>query len=159
MRPSELALDETPTAPVLQHAVRWLEHRGAAVDLVVLLQPTSPFRTAEHVDRTVELVHQGTDSAVSVCEVEHSPHWMFRLDGHTLEPLLPGPLNAARRQALPTLYRLNGAVYVARRRLLMDEGRVVGDRPAALVMSRRESIDIEDELDFEWAEWMCARGR
>jgi len=158
LRPASLAQDDTPTAPMLQHAVRWMEEQGERIDLVVLLQPTSPFRRPEHVDQAIQLLREsGASSAVSVCEVEHSPHWMYRLADQRLEPLMPGALNRTRRQELPLLYRLNGAVYVTTRDLLLNDGRILDDRPAAVVMSREESVDIDDELDFEWAEWMAAR--
>jgi CMP-N-acetylneuraminic acid synthetase len=84
---------------------------------------------------------------------------MYRLDHDVLSPFLQDPdLNRARRQDLPPLYRLNGAVYVTRRDLLMREGRIVAERSRAITMSRAESLDVEDELDLRWGEWLASAG-
>jgi N-acylneuraminate cytidylyltransferase/CMP-N,N'-diacetyllegionaminic acid synthase len=158
MRPSELAADDTPTAPVLQHVVRWLEDHAAAVEGTVLLQPTSPLRRAHHVDAAIQLFREtGAGSVVSVCEVEHCPYWMYRLEQDVLEPFMSdAERNRARRQDLPALYRLNGAVYVTRRDVLMLDGRIVAERSRAIEMSRAESLDVEDELDLRWGEWLAS---
>jgi CMP-N-acetylneuraminic acid synthetase len=153
LRPAALATDETPTLPVLQHAVRWLEQHGTAVSTVVVLQPTSPLRSAAHVDAAVRLfLDSGAESVASVCEVDHSPYWMHRLDGDRLVPFAPEGAAYLRRQDLPPVYRLNGAIYVTRRPVVMDQARVLGDDTRAFVMDRQRSIDIDDELDFQLAE-------
>lgn len=153
LRPAALAQDDTPTLPVLQHAVQWLEESGSAVTAVVLLQPTSPLRTAEQVDAAIRIfLETGADSVASVCEVDHSPYWMQRLEGDRLIPFAPEGRAYLRRQDLPRLYRLNGAIYVTSRAVLMNEERVLGADTRALVMERHHSVDIDDELDFQLAE-------
>jgi CMP-N-acetylneuraminic acid synthetase len=153
LRPAALATDDTPTLPVLQHAVRWLEESGATVTAVVVLQPTSPLRTAADVDAAVRaFLESGADSVASVCEVDHSPYWMQRLHGDRLVPFAPEGMAYVRRQDLPPVYRLNGAIYVARRAVVMEQARVMGADTRAYVMDRQHSIDIDDELDFQLAE-------
>ena len=91
MRPAELATDDAAMLDVVRHAIRSLEE---TYDYVVLLQPTSPLRTAGDIDAAVELCH-GDQAAtcVSVCEPEKSPFWnYYRCDGATLSPVLPEPL-------------------------------------------------------------------
>jgi CMP-N,N'-diacetyllegionaminic acid synthase len=157
LRPAHLASDETPTLPVVQHAVRWLEHSGARVQIVVLLQPTSPLTRSEHVEAAVrKLVETGADAVTTVCAVDHSPYWMQRLDGDRLMPLLPEGMRYGRRQDLPAVYRLTGAVYATRRDVVMEQGRMLGEDTRAVVVDRRAAIDIDDELDLQIAELIAA---
>lgn len=155
LRPAELARDDTPRLPVVRHAVEYLERtEGYKPDLIVTLQPTSPLRRAEHIDSAIEmLVDMGADAVFSVCEAEHSPYWMRGVDDDgRLVPLLSGSEAYLRRQDLPVVYRLNGAVFAE------TYEAVCGDRPhadldtRALVMERWESVDIDEELDLRLAE-------
>ena len=160
LRPAELAQDETPTLPVIQHALQWLEqHDGYKPGLVVLLQPTSPLRRASHIDQGIKLLLEtNADSVVSVCEVEHSPYWMRVLDEKgQVRRFVETDREFPRRQDLPPVYRLNGALYVTKRKLIMDEERLLGDDVRALVMAREDSIDIDDKLDFLLAELLLKR--
>lgn len=153
LRPGTLAQDDTPAVAVARHAVEWLESRGTTLDAIVILQPTSPLRRASHIDAAVErFIETGADSVVTVCEVEHSPFWMQRLEGDRLVPLLSSGMAAQRRQDLPPVYRLNGAVYVVRRRLLMEDAVIIGPDTRAVVMAQTDSIDIDSDLDLQLAE-------
>src|SRR5271154_4754825 len=88
LRPPELASDETPTLPVLQHVLAQLEAtESCPPEIIVLLQPTSPLRRAEDIDRAVDLLERsGADSVVSLCAAEHHPAWMKRLEGDRVLP-------------------------------------------------------------------------
>ncbi|MBW2671911.1 MAG: acylneuraminate cytidylyltransferase family protein [Deltaproteobacteria bacterium] len=154
MRPASLRGD-IDTGLVVRHAVHELESCGR-FDAVVVLQPTSPFRTSEDIDRAVRLLKPPFDSVVSVVEVSQHPAWMFRLKNGSLESFLGFPLRLLSgiiAQDLPKLYMPNGAIYVARREVV-EEGRVYGDNPAAYPMPRERSLDIEEEFDFKLAEAM-----
>jgi len=160
LRPPDLARDETPMFPVVQHALHWLEqHEGYRPELVVLLQPTSPLRRAEHIDQGVKLLLEtNADSVISVCEAEHSPYWMRVLDSEgRVMPFIESQREYLRRQDLPAVYRLNGALLITRRRIIIDEDRLLGDDVRALVMAREDSIDIDDEIDFLLAESLLKR--
>lgn len=153
LRPARLAQDDTPAVAVARHAVEWLEASGTTFDAVVILQPTSPLRRAVHIDAAIDrFIETGADSVVTVCEAEHNPFWMQRLEGDRLVPLLPSGMAAQRRQDLPAVYRLNGAVYVVRRRLLMDDAAIIGPDTRAVVMAQTDSIDIDSDLDLRLAE-------
>lgn len=148
MRPAELATDDAAMLDVVRHAIRSLEE---TYDYVVLLQPTSPLRTAGDIDAAVELCHSARAPAcVSVCEPEKSPFWnYYRCDGAALFPILPEPeKNAARRQELPPTYVLNGAIYVARSDWILDRRGFVGEGTLGYVMPRERSIDIDREMDI-----------
>jgi CMP-N,N'-diacetyllegionaminic acid synthase len=158
IRPFELAQDDTPTLPVIQHAVSWLEStEGYIPEIVLLLQPTSPLRRTEHIDQAVELLLQtGADSVVSVCLSEQSPYWMKRLEGDRVFPFLNKAPEYTRRQELPRVYRLNGALYATRYDVLMRQRRILGEDTRAIVMDAESSIDIDSQLDFKIAEMLLA---
>lgn len=153
LRPVELAADETPGVDPVLHAIEMLpEH-----DAVILLQPTSPLRTAADIDGLLALVAQaGAPSAVSVCEPDSHPSWMYRLDGDgRLAPLLPVPA-AVRRQDLPPVYSLNGAIYYARTAWLRERRGFVGPETIGYCMPADRSVDIDGPLDWRLAELLLA---
>jgi len=161
LRPAELVMDETPRVLVIRHAVRLLEQQyGVKNDIVVTLQPTSPLRTAEHIDAAIKLMlRTKAQRVVSVCEAEHSPCWMRRLEPQgTLIELMPQRKKYARRQDLPKIYRLNGAIFADTYPALMKED-LQNSKPTAFIMERKDSIDIDDELDFQVAEMLLQKCR
>ena len=145
-RPAELATDTATSLDVALHALDALP----GFDVLVLLQPTSPLRTSDDIDAVCRaLSNADVDSCVSVCAVEYSPYWMYRLDdAHTLRPLLDDA-SASRRQDLPDVYRLNGAVYATRVGWLRSQRRFVGPGTVGHVMPDERSIDIDTIADFE----------
>ena len=151
-RPPELAADDTPMQPVIAHALDEL-----ATDVLVLLQPTSPLRRAEHVDEAVELlVGSGADSVVSVVEVPHRyrPGSLMALDGERLVRLADD--HAATRQEKPLVYARNGPAVLALRPERIGADLYGGDcRP--YVMGMRESIDVDEPFDLELAELLLSR--
>jgi CMP-N-acetylneuraminic acid synthetase/2-polyprenyl-3-methyl-5-hydroxy-6-metoxy-1,4-benzoquinol methylase len=150
IRPAPLAGDEAPMLPVLQHAVKTMRESGFAADVVVLLQPTSPLRRAEHIDGAVELLERtGADSVVSVVEVPHqfNPVSVLSLDGDRLKPFIDGPL-VTRRQDKPRVFARNGPAVVAVRASVLDGGSLYGTDTRALVMNSDESLDIDSPSDL-----------
>ena len=159
MRPADLAADDSPMLPVLQHAVRTLAEGGFAPDAVVLLQPTSPLRRAEHVDAAIEMLERtGADSVVSVVEVPHrfNPVSVLSLHGDRLRPQAAGPL-VTRRQDKPRVFARNGPAVLAVRTHVLAGGSLYGDDSRGMVMSARESLDIDDAWDLEVAELMLSK--
>jgi CMP-N-acetylneuraminic acid synthetase len=159
MRPVELAADETPMLPVLRHAVETLAREGFHTDVVVLLQPTSPFRRAEHIDAAVDLLaSSGADSVVSVVEVPHqfSPVSVLTLTNGRVQPYIPGPL-VTRRQDKPRVYARNGPAVLAVRVSVLERGALYGDDCRPLVMTPADSVDIDDVHDFDYAEFILNR--
>lgn len=161
VRPTDLASDEAGMAPVLQHAVRWLEAAaGIRPDLVVTLQPTSPFRSGDDIDRTIEkVVVTGADSAQTVTEAAYHPFFMKTLDGDRTVPLFPDGHKFVRRQDAPSVFQPSGAVYVTRVALLLDQGRILGDDNRAIVIGFEASVNIDTEWDFLLAELILREGR
>ena len=145
VRPAELASDEAGMVPVLQHAARWLETAERITpDMIVTLQPTSPFRTGEDIDRAIEkLIETGADSAQTLSEASYHPFFMKTLDGDRTTSLFHEGHCYVRRQDAPAVYQPSGAVYVTRYRVLMEEGRVLGDDNRGLVMGFEASVNID----------------
>jgi CMP-N-acetylneuraminic acid synthetase len=155
MRPAQLAGDETPMLPVIQHAVTVLEREwGEEIARIVLLQPTSPLRTAEDIDAAVELLSPEVDAVASVYAVpkKYHPQRLMRLTNGLIRPYLEGARAGVPRQQLPEIHKLNGAVYVMWRATAMEKRSVLGERTAAYLMPPERSVDIDDELDFLLAE-------
>lgn len=150
VRPTELSTAEATTMAAVRHALETLEER---YDLLVLLQPTSPFRSAEDIDRSVaHCIRSGAPACVSVTPPDKSPYWSYALDETgRMVPVIAGPV-ATRRQDLPQSYAVNGAVYVARCDWLADQDEFVQPETVGYVMPKERSIDIDDELDLVIAE-------
>ena len=161
LRPAELATDEAGMVPVLRHAVRWLGvSAGIRPDLVVTLQPTSPFRTGADIDRTVQkLLEPRADSAQTVTEAAYHPFFMSTLDGDRAIPLFPDGHKFVRRQDAPPVYQPSGSVYVTRYHVLMEQGRVLGEDNRAVVTGFEASVNIDTEWDFMLAELILRQGR
>jgi len=146
-RPAHLASDVATSIDVVLHAVDQLP----GYEYVVLLQPTSPLRTAADIDAAFELmIESGAPSCVSVCDVDQSPYWMYKVAaGNKLERLLSEVDRVTRRQDLPPIYVLNGAIYIARIDWLRETRSFIGDGCVAYRMPRERSIDIDSAEDFE----------
>lgn len=150
VRPAELATPEATSMAVVHHALESLERR---YDLVVLLQPTSPFRSAGDIDGAVRhCLASAAPACVSVTAPDKSPYWSYRLDeAGRMVPLITGPV-ASRRQDLPAAFAVNGAVYVADCRWLLRQEEFVQPATVGYVMPKSRSLDIDDALDLVVAE-------
>lgn len=151
LRPDALASDTATTFDAIEHTIK---ANVEQYEYVVLLQPTSPLRTAQHIDSAIALLNEkSADAVISVCEVEHSPLWSNTLpdDGNMTGFLREDVLQ--RSQDLPTYYRLNGAIYICRTdRLLAEKTFFIADNMFAYNMATENSIDIDGILDLQVAE-------
>ena len=155
IRPKELARDETPTLPVLQHAVKYLEDKeNYKPDIVVLLYATSPLLKAERVSEAIEMLKEGGFDSVLSVEEDRGHYWIEK-DGKYARLYPKDPKN---RQFEKPLLKENGAIYVYRRDILMKEGKINSGKMSLLIMQKEESIDIDEPIDFEIAEFFM-RGR
>ena len=156
LRPPELAQDGTASIDVVLDVL----HRLPGYDFVVLLQPTSPLRTAEDIDGAIAFcLDHGAESCVSVAEAEHSPYWMYTLDAGGRMQHLPGMAkeDGYQRQRLPKVYRLNGAVYVKQVDALRERQAFIDGNTIGYAMSQNRSYDIDTMEDFEIAEMVMRR--
>ena len=154
-RPTDLAKDDTSVFPALLHAVTWLsEHEGYNPGYVMLLQPTSPFRTVEDIQGAVSLaVRKQGDAVVSVSPVRQHPYWMKQIseDGRLISQYPPEHA-AFRRQELPTLYVPNGAIYLVVRSVLLEKQTFYTERTYGYVIPAERSLDIDNAWDLYLAE-------
>ncbi|RYD81273.1 MAG: acylneuraminate cytidylyltransferase family protein, partial [Sphingomonadales bacterium] len=153
LRPAELAADDTPGIDPVLHAIGMLPQH----DAVLLLQPTSPLRSTADIDAVLAMAAEtGAPAVVSVCEPEDHPNWMYRIDGKgRLDPLMAAPA-VARRQDLPPVYSLNGAIYFAKTGWLQQHRSFVGPETLGYAMPGDRSVDIDGPLDWKLAELLLA---
>jgi len=165
MRPAELAADSSPTRDVIGHALDTLRDReGYQPDIVVLLQPTAPLRTADDVDRSLALLVDGDcDSVVSVAEIpgHMNAQWQLVIEEGCLRLFTGGPLSqvtTARQQLKPT-YTRDGSLYVFWRRTWEDHGNFYGDRVVPYIMPGETFVNIDTVEDLQAAEAYLLRRR
>lgn len=163
LRPPELADDTAPMLGVLRHALGWLESKGVAVEALVLLQPTSPLRTARHVEEAIALFRSApTSSVVSVVEVPHqfNPVSVMKLSAQgTLAPFFGDQVVATRRQDKPKAYARNGPVVLVCHPDTLRSGELYGASCLPYLMSEKDSLDIDTPQDLLLAEQaLLARG-
>jgi N-acylneuraminate cytidylyltransferase len=146
-RPAELATDTAKVEDVLIHA---LETVAEQYDYLVLLQPTSPLRTAADIDGCLETCRStGAPACVSVNEPRKSPYWMFRIgDDGQMHPLFAEYQGTFRRQDLPPAQAVNGAVYVAEVAWFRDQRSFIGPDTRAYIMPSARSVDLDGEQDL-----------
>lgn len=154
LRDPALARDDTPGIDPVLDAL----DRLPGFDAVVMLQPTSPLRTGGDIDACIELAERlGAPSAVSVSAPDHHPFWMYRMRAdHRLETLIDVP-PVPRRQDLPAVYALNGALYYAHTDWLRYHRVFVGADTVAYAMPQERSVDLDTPLDWELAELLLTR--
>ncbi|EDP94260.1 acylneuraminate cytidylyltransferase family protein [Kordia algicida OT-1] len=155
VRPKHLAEDATPTLPVIQHAVSFLQNEGKRFDAICLLQPTSPFRPKGFLDKALETFKEKqTDSLVSVLEVPHeyNPHWTFKANENGILQIATGEQNIIpRRQELPKAYHRDGSIYITKTEILMQENSLYGNSLAYIVSEKKYYVNIDTLADWEKA--------
>lgn len=161
IRPRDLAQDDTPHLPVIQHAVKWMAERASyRPDAVMILQPTSPLRQPEDIRGAVDLLAgSNADSVLSVSEVPAHAHPMrvLRIDDTGAAVLFvtgaPVRHRINRRQDLPAAWVMNGAIYLCRTHVLTArEPSLYGDRVLVYRMPADRGLSIDDVQDWEAAE-------
>jgi CMP-N-acetylneuraminic acid synthetase len=154
-RPKELARDDTPTLPVIQHAVRVIEEEiSSNVDYIVILQATSPFRNSEDIRGAIKkLISTKADSVVSVCKLEKFHPWKIkRIVNARLIAYTEEEIEGTRRQDLPLAYIRNGGIYAVQRDIIMEKNSIFGTDCRPYIMPPERSVDINNEMDLIFAE-------
>ena len=156
IRPKELSEDNAKGIDVVLHAIDWLKenNKRKQYDLMMLLQPTSPLRATEDIDKAIEtLFLKEAKAIVSVCEVAHHPLWANTLPKNgCMKDFIKKEIMNKNRQELPVFYRLNGAIYLAYCDYIKQCRSFIGKETFAYIMPIERSIDIDSEMDLELAE-------
>jgi len=168
IRPAEIAGDFSTDIEFLLHALDWLkDHEGYEPEIVLRLPPTSPLCTAAHIDEGIEklLSTPAADAIRPIVEVSKHPYKMWKIapDGCWLEPFLPQEITGLPeafdlpRQLFPKVYVHSGAMDVMRLRTIREMKSKAGKKLAFFPMRAEDSVNIDDEIDFELAELIMRR--
>lgn len=153
LRPAELASDTATTNDVISHVVKWVEANYEQVNMVAILQPTSPLRTAQHIKDAVALYRaKEANAVVSVCELDHPIQYCNRLPADNSLVGFITPVVNKRSQDLEPYYRVNGAIYLFDRKHVGELSGIYCEGSYAYLMDKASSVDIDDEFDFKIAE-------
>ena len=152
LRPEYLATDTATTADVLLHAIEFFQRQGKNYDLLLLLQPTSPFRNGTHIREALALSRPGIEMIVSV-KRSHAAQVICceNREGYLTLPLNP---QASRRQECPDYYEYNGAIYVIDIASFLSRKSLNFERKVKYVMDEYASVDIDHQEDLLYAEFL-----
>ena len=149
LRDPEYAQDTTSTWDTVRHVLDKYAEQGQKFDMVTVLQPTSPLRTAEDIVAAYKLFKdRDAMSVVSVCEMEHCPLWCNTLGEDLSLNNFIDMNNSKRRQDIPVYYRVNGGIYMLNMDVLDDLQQLYASRSFAYIMDKKKSIDIDGYLDY-----------
>jgi N-acylneuraminate cytidylyltransferase len=161
-RPPELATDEALVIDAIRYHLRKWKQEDEAASILVLLEPTCPFRATDDVERSLDqLVQTDCDSVATFCRAEVNPWRTWKIEGEDeLEPFIEGADPWRPRQKLPDAYQLNGAVYAFfANRLPDDEKTLLFGKSGGVVMPEERSIDLDTEMDFIIAQSIYEHGK
>ncbi|WP_179005947.1 acylneuraminate cytidylyltransferase family protein [Winogradskyella forsetii] len=155
-RPQDLATDQSPTLPVILHALDFYAAQEEFFDAVCLLQVTSPFRKLEFLESAIQkFIQNKTDSLISVLEVPHeyNPHWVFKEDKEGELKIATGDTNIiSRRQDLPKSFHRDGSIYLTKTEVLRDESSLYGDSISFIESPKDFHVNIDTLADWKKAE-------
>jgi len=152
-RPKYLASDTSTSFDAIKHTM----DNSNYYDYIILLQPTSPLRTSEHIDEAIELLEiKNADAIISVCEMDHNPLWSNVINKDlSMQYFLKDEILNKRSQDLKTYYRLNGAIYICEnKKLLENRTFFLNKNIFAYIMNKNNSVDIDNLLDFKFVEFL-----
>jgi N-acylneuraminate cytidylyltransferase len=156
LRPAELATDTASSVDTALHALDWYEEEKGAVDGLLLLQPTSPFRSRDTIYKGIQLFFKyGRKTVLGVSLLPSHPSWAMKTEGEYLVPLINADGFGARSQDLIPAYMVNGSFYLISPSTLRAERSFVGEKSVPLFIdSPEEALDIDTLWDFKLAEAM-----
>ena len=149
LRPDKLATDTAGTYEVLMHAIDFYEQKGYLADTLILLQPTSPFRTGQHIKEAINLYSDDIDMVVSVKETKSNPYYVLFEDNQEGFLSKSKEANFIRRQDCPNVWEFNGAIYIINIKSLRKGTIASFKKSIKYVMDEKESIDIDTMFDWK----------
>jgi N-acylneuraminate cytidylyltransferase len=152
LRPNELASDTAGTYEVLLHAISYYESKGYFPDTLILLQPTSPFRTSAHIKEALKLYHESIDMVVSVKETKANPYYILFEEDRNGYLKKTKEANFTRRQDCPKVWEYNGAIYIINVKALKEKTISQFTKVCKFEMDETSSHDIDTLLDWRIAE-------
>ena len=157
LRPEKLASDIAGTYEVLLHALDYYEKKGYKPEIIVLLQPTSPFRTGKQITKALELFDDKCDMVVSVKETKSNPYYVLfeENDDGWLEKSKKGSFK--RRQDCPKVWEYNGAIYIIKVSSVKAIPLYNFTKVRKYMMDEFSSIDLDTLLDWEFSEFLLEK--
>jgi CMP-N-acetylneuraminic acid synthetase len=157
LREAKFSTDESPTIDLILDVVQ----RLPGFDWLLLLQPTSPLRTSSDIENIFKFCQDHkASSAVSVCESTEHPYWTYQTNqSFFLQPFISDRPDIARRQDLPKVYRVNGALYLAKIDWLLKYHSFIGPKTLGFVMPQEKSVDLDLIQDWYWAEYLIKKNK
>jgi len=154
VRPNDLAGENVSRTEIARHALEDIREKdGYEPEIIAILPAACPLRTASEIDDAVRKMHDtGCDSVISVCRVDESPYRMVTLKDGRAVPFTADAEGLTDESKLPKVYRVNNAIFVLKPRILFDDDRLYGGDVRAIVMKRRDSVEIVTRYDFMKAE-------
>jgi CMP-N,N'-diacetyllegionaminic acid synthase len=154
LRSAENATDKASSWDVVREALNRYEEEGRYFDMFTLLQPTTPLREAEDIQKAYNLyLEKQANAIVSVCEMDHSPLWSNTIpENLSMEHFIRREISERPRQELETYYRINGGIYMVRINYFKRTNDIYKSSCYAYIMNKNRSVDIDDELDFKVVE-------
>ena len=150
LRPKHLSQDVSKSIDLMRHASKFYDNY---YDLIVLLQPTSPFRLHGDIDKCIRLcVDRKVSSVTTISENNKNPHWMFYLEDKKLLSVLNQKKIPSRRQDIKKTYALNGCVYVIKKDFLTKE--LLNEDTLGVIIPKIRSLDIDEEVDLKIANFL-----
>ncbi len=158
-RNPEYAQDHSPTHPVIQECIE--KQHLIDSDIIVLLQPTSPLRKAQHIQASLKLYaeHPDCHALKSVCAADSKYLYAYLGADPYLTPAMPDYMKIPRRQELPQIYLPNGAIYIFSVASFQRAQTIPSTKVIAYIMSETDSIDIDTQADLEQAELYLSQGQ
>lgn len=163
LRPAELAQDESPMWPVLQHALQEMERRDSRqYRSLLLLDPTSPGRLPEDVTRAVQMLEEDPKAVgvVAVSEPHFNPRWVCVEERNGYLAHAFGSAGYTRRQDVPKVYRINAVLYLWRREHVLGSSEQQWEQAPhrLLVVPEERAVHIDELHDFELGELLVREG-
>jgi len=156
MRPKEFATDTALTIDSMKHALSFFDKKGEKYDILVLLQPTTPFRIVEDIDESIKkLIENNADSVISVVDVVgNHPFRMSKIEEGQMTDFIKEPVDGLPKQLLPKLYIRNGAIYAMKRETIMKLNSLKGNKCLAYIMPEERSLNMDSILDLKFADFL-----
>jgi N-acylneuraminate cytidylyltransferase len=162
LRPDELAQDSSPMMPVLAHALAEVERQeGRRYDTLLLLDPTSPGRFPEDIERAFRLLDADplADGVLGCSRPTFNPFWVGVIEREgALAPAFPDAFHHTRRQDVPPFFRINGSLYLWRTDFIRTAARATDGRQLLLELPEQRALSIDDQWEFDLAEALLERG-
>jgi len=154
IRAASLAEDNSPSIDVITNTLLWYQNKGVHFTDVILLQPTSPLRSEDHIIQAWDLyIKEEANSVTSVCKLSHPYQWTYSLSSGNKLNCLFSDLEK-RSQDYPDSYRLNGAIYINSVEQILSQNSILSSKSCiGFIMNENRSIDIDNESDFDLAKY------